>query len=96
MTLHLSEKISPSHTLLEKDSKHLTFLTLVLLLISVSCTSPLLIPLLATTMFSHYPYQSHTEVARTRWEQVQANIQTGKITIDGNKLTVSDVVSVAK
>ena len=47
-------------------------------------------------MFSYNQFQSHLEVARARWEKVQTNIQAGKVTIDGDSLTIADVVAVAK
>lgn len=48
-----------------------------------------------TTMFSYNQFQSHLDVARARWERVQTATQTN-ISIDGNSLTIGDVVAVAR
>ncbi|KAI9040178.1 aromatic amino acid ammonia-lyase [Aspergillus affinis] len=47
-------------------------------------------------MFSYNQFQSHLEVAKARWEKLQVNNQTGKVNIDGDSLTIADVVAVAK
>ncbi|PLB50653.1 phenylalanine ammonia-lyase [Aspergillus steynii IBT 23096] len=47
-------------------------------------------------MFSYNQFQSHLDVARARWEKVQTDTQVGNVTIDGNSLTIADVVAVAK
>ncbi|KAF7597138.1 hypothetical protein BBP40_009476 [Aspergillus hancockii] len=47
-------------------------------------------------MLSKYQPSAHIAVTRAHWEDLHQAISSGKVTIDGNSLTLADVVAVSK